>query len=503
MKRITLLLGSIIVLYSHCYSQKIKAVKPRIESCDCNFKMDSVYLSLVPPALKTNTTFQKTFDSSFTTTCGYLLVPENRSKSSAKTIKLPFIILHSKNPGKKKDPVLFTSGGPGNSSLNWINGMAKSSVILDRDCIAFEQRGTRFAIPYLRNVALDNALKESYRKNLNKDSMWLVGVKKYKQNLEKRGIDLDGYNSDESVSDIHDLLSLLKIDSVNLFGGSYSGGLMLSVLQKDPARVRSLVLDSPLPTFAPIDEDEPMHFMEALSVLSRNCEKDSTDKVRYGNLQQKFETYFNRIKDSVFYLPYADQGSNDTLQIQYTKNDLLLVIVDNLLNPSTIKDVPYVITEIISGSHFKYIKPRIERILTKYPAPDGMRMLVYCADQANYHSETVIQQLYVIYPFLKDFRINDVWKAVCDCWKNKPVNSTSKQPFYSLKPALIGDGEMDAACSPRYMSMIKHYMPNSQCFLFTNKGHGVGGKDWHAMTQEFLDNPYKKIVPGNITVTAF
>ena len=71
------------------------------------------------------------------------------------------------------------------------------------------------------------------------------------------GIDLDGYNTDETVSDIQDLLSVLEIDSVNLFGGSYGGGLMLAVLKKQFARIRSLVLDSPLPTFAPINEDEP------------------------------------------------------------------------------------------------------------------------------------------------------------------------------------------------------------------------------------------------------
>ena len=503
MKKTVLSLFCISVLLINSYSQKPKTFKVTIEPCDCNFKIDRAYLNSAPPLLRTNATFQTTFDSSFKTTCGYLVVPENRSKTSSKKIKLPFIVLHTKNPNRKNDPVLFTSGGPGNSSLNWINGMAKSSVIQDRDCIAFEQRGTRFAIPYLRDFAFDDALKESYRKNLDKDSMWLVGVKKYKKNLEKRGIDLDGYNTDETVSDIHDLLSLLKIDSVNLFGGSYSGGLMLAVLQKNPARIRSLVLDSPLPAFAPIDEDEPMHFLEALSVLSQHCEKDSNDKVRYGNLRQRFDNYFTRVKDSIFYLSYVDAGSRDTLRIQYTKNDLLFVIVDNLLNPSSIKDVPYIITEIIEGRHYNYIKPRIERILTKYTAPDGMRMLVYCADQANYHNEAIIQQLYNIYPFLKDFRINDVWKSVCDCWNNKPVNPTSKQPYYSLKPVLIGDGEMDAACSPRYMSMIKHYMPNSQCFLFANKGHGVGGKDWHAMTQEFLDNPFKKIESGNSNITNY
>ena len=64
--------------------------------------------------------------------------------------------------------------------------------------------------------------------------MWLDGVKRYKKTLVQKGVDLAGYNSDESVMDIHDLLKVLKIDSINLFGGSYSGGLMMAVLQKDP-----------------------------------------------------------------------------------------------------------------------------------------------------------------------------------------------------------------------------------------------------------------------------
>jgi pimeloyl-ACP methyl ester carboxylesterase len=81
--------------------------------------------------------------------------------------------------------------------------------------------------------------------------MTIVGVQRYKKSLEKAGIDLSGYNTDETVADILDLLTILKIDSVNLFGGSYSGGLMLAVLQKEAAKIRSLVLDSPLPVSSP------------------------------------------------------------------------------------------------------------------------------------------------------------------------------------------------------------------------------------------------------------
>ncbi|WP_216823595.1 alpha/beta fold hydrolase [Niastella vici] len=485
------------------YSQNKKVYKPSMQTCNCNFKIDSSYMASVPARLKADSTFPYNNDSSFRTICGYLIVPENRRKASSGMIRLPFIVLKSKNPDKKQDPLLFTTGGPGGSSLGWINGMQKSSVIESRDCIAFEQRGTQFAIPSLRSFELDTAIREAYRKNLNKDSMWLEGVKRYKKKLEKKGIDLSGYNTDETVADIIDLLKVLKIDSVNLYGVSYSGGLMLAVLQKEPSKVRSLVLDSPLPTFVPIDEEEPMNFVKAIAVLSGHCEKDSSNQQRYGSLATRFENYFNSIADKKFYFPYVEKGTVDTLQVEYTKNELLDLLDNTLQDASAIKNVPFMITEMISGNHAPYIQKKLDDIFNKNIAPNGMRISVYCADQANYHSEERIQQLWRLYPLLSGYHINDVYKAFCDCWKVPPVNVQTRQPFHSNKPVLIGDGEMDPACSPLYMSRIKQYMPNAQCFLFINRSHGVGGATFRQMAQTFLDDPYHRIQSHNEKVIAY
>jgi len=484
------------------FSQK-KTYTPKIEACGCRFKVDSSYIATAPSQLKSDSIFPNKIDSSFKTQCGYLIVPENRNKLSSRKIKLPFIIVKSKNPDKRKDPVLNTSGGPGNSSLAWANGITKSTLILDRDCIAFEQRGTKYAIPYLRSFELDTAIRESYRKNLSKDSMIIEGVKRYKKKLQKKGIDLAGYNSDETVADIDDLLIALHIDSVNLFGGSYSGGLMMAVLQKDPQRVRSLVLDSPLPMFIPIDEDEPAHFNEALNILFQHCEKDSTNKKLYGNLKEKFQQYFTSIIGKIFYFPYVEKGTSNVMNIQYSKNELLDVIENGILDLSTIKEVPFIITEMIRGNHAPYIKQKLDDIFNKNIAPNGMRMTVYCADQTSYHNENIIRQLYTVYPWMEGYHINDVYKAMCDCWKVPPVKATTKQPFYSNKPVLLGDGEMDPACSPLYMKMIQHYMPNAQSFLFINRSHGVGGKDFYEITQKFIDKPYQKIASNNKDIIAY
>ncbi|MVT11275.1 alpha/beta fold hydrolase [Chitinophaga tropicalis] len=440
-------------------------------------------------------------DSSFKTRCGYLVVPENRKKNNGKTIQLPFIVVESKNPNKKKAPLLFMSGGPGGSSLGWARGAAKSNIINDRDCIAFGQRGTDYALPNLNSPELDSAIKMSYRKNLNKDSMVIEGVKRYRKSLEARGIDLSGYNTDETVTDVHDLLVSLQIDSVNLYGISYSGGLMLAVLQRDPSRIRSLILDSPLPNFVPIDEDEPANFNEALSLLFSRCERDSVDKVLYGNLKERFRGYFTSIEGKKFSIPYVESGTTDTLNIQYTRNDLL-DIVQNYLSGQPEK-APFVITELISGRHYDYVKQLLDDLFRYGRGPSGMRISVYCADQAVYNNETVMQQLYNAYPYMKGYHINDVYKAMCDCWASPPIKAATKQPFYSNRPALLADGEMDNACRPLYIDRVHHYMPNSQRLLFTNRGHGVGGRDFQYFMRMFLDDPYKKIVSDHKDIITY
>ncbi|MES2277306.1 MAG: alpha/beta fold hydrolase [Bacteroidota bacterium] len=481
-----------------------KIYTPKIEPCGCDFRIDPDFIRIAPPKLKVDVSlpFGK-IDSSFRTHCGYLVVPENRNKKASRLIKLPFVVVESKNPNKKKDPVLFTGGGPGTSSLDWAIGITKSNIIKDRDCIVMEQRGTRYARPYIRNFELDSAIRESYRKNLPKDSMVYAAVRRYKKRLENRGIDLSGYNTEETVSDLHDLLSILKVDSVNLSGISYSGGLMMAVLQKDPSRVRSLVLDSPLPMFIPIDEDEPANFNEALAVLFRHVQQDSTDQVKYGDLKRRFENYFTTITGKVFVQSYLEQGTTDSIYVNYTKNELLSAIEQDMFDDGKRKNIAFMITETIAGRHRPYIKEKLDLIFNRNPAPDGMRISVYCADEAAYHNEAIIQQLYKVYPYMAGYRINDVYGAVCDCWKVPPVNPMLKQAFYSDKPVLLGDGEMDPGCRPLYMDLIHHYMPNGQRFLFLNRSHGIYGKDWSNLVQQFLNNPYKTATSGNPMVVAY
>src|SRR5580704_10812702 len=239
------LLCLFLVVLPAVVSRAQRADVPRLESSECIYKADG--------AVKTH--------------CGYLVVPENRLHPRGQIIKLPFIFVESNNPARKLDPVLYTGGGPGVSSLHPVTSIARRSLLRDRDYIAFEQRGTHFALPNLECEGAGQAVQQAYLAHRSIEDAVLESVRQCRERLVRQGIDLSAYNTDESAADIEDLRRLLKIDSLNLMGISYSGGLMMAVLQKYPQHIRSLVLDSPLPEFVNIDEQELANFNEAITTV--------------------------------------------------------------------------------------------------------------------------------------------------------------------------------------------------------------------------------------------
>lgn len=98
---------------------------------------------------------------------GYLIVLEDRNKPKGKNLRLPVFILKSRSTNPKNDPVLFTSGGPGSSSVSTAQYGEYFSYLDDRDFIVFEQRGTRYAQPNLACAELDSIKKNNSWINLS------------------------------------------------------------------------------------------------------------------------------------------------------------------------------------------------------------------------------------------------------------------------------------------------------------------------------------------------
>jgi len=478
-----ILITTLIILFQLSASAQQKGYTPKIEPCECAFKADS----------------------SLKTSCAYLVVPENRNKPNGKTIKLQFIYVESKNPNKHKDPVLYTAGGPGASSLHGVTFIHNRAFIKDRDYIAFEQRGTYNTKPWLNCTEVPEAIKESYRKGLNRDSMVLQAVKACRKRLVGEGIDIDAYNTIENAADIEDLRRVLNIDSINLVGISYSGGLMMTVMRNFPQHIRSVILDSALPGFVNYEEDAVFSINESFDKIFGNCDRDSTDKVKYGNLRQRFHGYLNSISDKSFYLNYKEKDKPDSIRIKYTRDELIDVLVDKLSSNRELKNVPYIITQIIAGNQKGYMKEYFDGVFSAGISSAGMRYSMYCSEQINYADQKVIDKQKTMFPYFAGYHFNDVDHPICNCWNVKSVDPVAKTPVYSHLPVLLSSGDTDPYCRPYYNDLIHHYMPNSQRLLFIDKTHGplLNTREGDELLAAFLAHPFSPVVADGKKVKAY
>jgi len=433
-------------------------------------------------------------NNSYKTHCGLLIVRENRNRSQSPTIKLPFIYVESNNPDKSPDPVLYTGGGPGVSSLHPVTSIARRSLLRNRDYIAFEQRGTHFAQPNLDCEGEGKAIQDAYLEHRQIDDAALSAITQCREKLAHQGIDLTAYNTDESAADIEDLRRLLHIDSLNLMGISYSGGLMMAVLQKYPQHIRSLILDSPLPEFVNIDEEELANFNEALtSVL------DSSDN----SLLDRFHQYFSGLGGKVFTINYPLKDGR-TVILSYGRSELLSILHGKVEDYDGIKALPQIISDMIDGRQEPYVKAYFDGVFSWSGSISGMRLSVYCSDKMALEDPAIIKQQETVMPWLAGFHVNDVYGAACDAWRVKPISAATKKPFYSNVPVLLGAGGLDDACRPLYNDLIHHYFPNSQRLLFTKRLHGplLNSLEGDVYIGQFLDKP-TNLVEGQKDIEAY
>ena len=78
--------------------------------------------------------------------------------------------------------------------------------------------------------------------------------------------------------------------------------------------------------------------------------------------------------------------------------NILATLEDAFGNPSANMHIAHIIVDIINGKQDAYIKRYLGGIFQGEDGPSGMRLSVYCADQAACNNAEVIHQIDNVYP---------------------------------------------------------------------------------------------------------
>jgi pimeloyl-ACP methyl ester carboxylesterase len=423
--------------------------------------------------------------------CGYLVVPEDYSHPEGVIIRLPVIIIRSRSKDPAPDPVLFTEGGPGYSSLDSVWGFAKSAFVEHRDVVILEQRGNRYAEP-----TLDCPLSDLFNEE--------EGDTPCLDRLRGMGIDLTQYTTKSIAADLHALMQTLDYKEWNLYGTSYSTRLMQLLMRDHPEGIRSVILQSVSRLDETRYEHDPEHAVRALKVMFRDCTDDPECAAAYPDLEDRFYKLFGQLNADPIPFEVTLPAPMHSISIETIDGYRLLnwMVTDSFYGPAfppaTTAYLPLLIDQVEKG-HTDLLLPWLEAEM-KHSFSDlsllnwGLFFAVNCQDDAPSVSNEQMQIQSAAYPELEGYLRQRNELEICDLWELPAAPVLADEPIESEIPALVLAGSYDPITPPEWSKAVADNLSNSYYFEFPSSGHSVNVSNpcVERIKAAFIINPFTR-----------
>lgn len=405
---------------------------------------------------------------------GYLVVPENRHAPGSRNIRLPFVLEKSRNPAAPPDPILFTAGGPGGSTLGAAKRRARQPLLDERDLILLEQRGTHWAQPSLEAPEIDAALRSGWATRLDgrpDPTAMRRALRAAKRRFEAEGVDLAGYTTEESAADIEDLRRLLELPALNLYGVSYSTKLMLTVLRDHPEGIRSALLDSVLTPESDWDEEAPANILDVLDRAIAVGRKDDRLQEACRDLCRRFLRVLEAADHRPVRIPLKSPKDGSPLTARLGSAGLMDAVYAGLETAGGIRRTLEAMDAATRGD-FRPFAPLVEEGFgSSQGAAWGMRLSVWCNEEFPFERLARIRRPAGLPKALRRWTQTAVPLEAWTAWPKGHPEPRENEPVQSEVPILIASGEFDPDTPERWARAAMARLPRARLLSFPGMSH--------------------------------
>jgi pimeloyl-ACP methyl ester carboxylesterase len=400
--------------------------------------------------------------------CGRLKVPENPA-NPGRVVEVAFMRVKAPRNSDQHGPMVFLNGGPGQNSLYFAEQLVTHphvrDVVVDRDWIFFDQRGTGRSSPSLY---------------CEPDADWFKQVRTCRDKLVAQGIDLSQYNSVRIAADMEALREALGLRQWNLWGLSYGARVAVISARRYPTSVRSIVLDgSGVPEGQELVEDA-RGAEAALNKLFTKCAVDSACASAYPQLRSRFIAALPRLRQQP--LQAGDRQYDDGALLRFIRGWMypraystfeqriqsLLVLMDAAARGDG---------QLLAAT--RLLMRKEEGIDTRRdpPVPDhgryslGQYLSVYCHESEPFQLKEEFQLAAASSEILKALLQGAGDSSPCGLWPAGRAEASARTGFYD-GPQLALTGELDASSSGTAGYRIAMVNANAKQVVFRNGRHG-------------------------------
>lgn len=408
-----------------------------------------------------------------TVSCATLEVPQVHAEPQGAKLNLRLFVSKGSTPGR--EPVVYLTGGPGQSagSLGY-GGMTRYfAATLDRDVILVEQRGNALSSP-----ALDCPFAQA--------SSLEQGLRDCTSIYRARGIRLEAFNTIESAHDLEDLRLAIGVPKLLVWGASYGALLAGAFAREHPESVAALVLESSVLGDRPYRNFEQVlgsaaksaSFAEWLTVRCRSSYRCSTE-YPYFDMSAEIERTRERLAEggSVTLAPGLVVDSNTRLDdwlYSATYSVPIAMLFGRLLYASN-RDLVTSFANIRVGE-----ESAVDFLVSYLTEPWGSsstNAVVNCYDVVNSWTEAGLADIASRYP--EEERANVLayassYKSACSALPPPTVDpSRFSAPVSSAVPTLFVAGQLDPITPVEWARDDARAFPRSQVIESSCSSHGV------------------------------
>ncbi|HEX8919373.1 MAG TPA: alpha/beta fold hydrolase [Chloroflexota bacterium] len=436
--------------------------------------------------------------------CGYLIVPENRTAGSGRTIRLAVAVFKSPAAHPAPDPVIFLRGGPGGNLVSEI-GPAINATTLgfwagDHDLVLIDQRGTGDSSPFLQCRELVSLEYRTIDRNLSvkqSDALQAAAARQCHTRLVASKIDLSGFTTHQNAADIADLRSALGYASVNLYGESYGTRLALEVMRSFPDGIRSVVLDSVVPPNISLFSDPLRSMGRDFKLLFSSCAASRACNSAHPQLAARFYRLTRQLQKKPVQFKAQDPSTGKTYTVLLNGDGLDNLLFSGLYVSSLIPQLPDMITSLQAGRLGPAAHVFSEVGFLGNSLSFGMYYSVECSGDAPYTTAAQVRAAgAALNPAIRTDEVQSQIDLLRQCgfWNVKPDAPAERQPVRSSIPTIVLSGQMDPVTPPANGSLVVRTLSHGYRFVFPGLGHGERFTDIcpYRMVASFLDDPSVK-----------
>jgi pimeloyl-ACP methyl ester carboxylesterase len=369
--------------------------------------------------------------------CVTIAVPMDYDAPAGDTITITAAIAPATTAKPAPDPLFIFAGGPGQAATGmgpWLN-TAFAPARRARDIVLFDIRGT--GLSQTAPCEMSTGSKETFIEAFRRDAASCAA---------RIGRLASFLSSREVVEDIERMRRALRLDRINMWGGSFGTRVAQHYARAYGRHVRAVVLDAATPVGNSIFATAPRYGEEALQRLLTDCSTDPACANSFPTLREDLNSLLQQVEKTPQTYQTADPRSGRPTEIRIDRDMVAGNIRGALYAGFSRSVLPFAITQSVKGNHAPMAALGAATGEWSVETMSLASMLgILCGEEVVLAGR--IDPARRSFGFMRDSYYR-TFEAGCAIWPHRQLPDDMLKPFTSKIPAMAISGVLDPVTPP-------------------------------------------------------